>query len=80
MSNEVWQRRHRKKLMRKNPHCSYCNRRLTATTVTLDHEVPRALGGSEMRHNLVLACFDCNQRKADMPPEKFRAMIAKGNA
>jgi 5-methylcytosine-specific restriction endonuclease McrA len=80
MSNELWQRRHRKKLLRRNPHCAYCNRYLTSTTATLDHEVPRALGGSEMRHNLVLACQPCNQAKADMPPEKFRASINKGKA
>lgn len=34
---------------------------------TLDHILPRSLGGAEYdEDNLVVACYTCNQRKADM--------------
>jgi hypothetical protein len=52
-------------LLRKDPHCRYCGKRLTAPTATMDHVVPESLGGTDDRDNLVLACHFCNQAKAD---------------
>ena len=48
--------------------CQYCG----AVTVrpTLDHVVPRWLGGGTTWTNLVTACRDCNQRKGGRTPEQ----------
>lgn len=32
---------------------------------TVDHVVPRGLGGSNTKANVVAACHDCNGRKAE---------------
>lgn len=45
--------------------CQYgCGRRAT----TVDHVVPRAQGGGSNPTNLVAACLECNQKKADRTP------------
>lgn len=48
-------------LVRDNFTCAYCGNRGT----TIDHVVPRALGGPNSYENCVAACFSCNQKKAD---------------
>lgn len=35
---------------------------------TVDHYIPKASGGSDRGSNLVLSCYDCNQRKAATLP------------
>lgn len=48
--------------------CVYCSKELTMNTATVDHIVPRALGGTG---RLVLCCQQCNVRKGDMPYMSF---------
>lgn len=43
---------------------------------TLDHVVPRSLGGPLTRENLVLACSVCNNERGVMDVEAFRALKA----
>lgn len=44
--------------------CVYCNEKLTRTTKTKDHVVPRARGGARLgRTNLMPACRRCNGDK-----------------
>jgi hypothetical protein len=44
--------------------CVYCNGKLTRTTKTKDHVIPRARGGGSLgRDNLMPCCRDCNGRK-----------------
>lgn len=50
--------------------CAYCNVR-TGKAGTVDHYLPRSLGGSNDRFNLRWSCFRCNNAKADMPPEEW---------
>jgi 5-methylcytosine-specific restriction endonuclease McrA len=40
---------------------------------TVDHRVPRAVGGTDGLANLVFACQACNQRKANQPEDDFVA-------
>lgn len=49
--------------------CSYCQVPLTLATMTLDHYVPRALGGGDEESNLMVACFTCNVLKGDTHPD-----------
>lgn len=45
--------------------CEYCHslERLSANRFTIDHVIPRSLGGSDNLHNLALACRRCNERR-----------------
>ncbi|WP_230529826.1 HNH endonuclease [Microvirga roseola] len=46
------------------------------TLATLDHVVPRSLGGPLSRENLVLACQACNNERGVMDADAFRALKA----
>lgn len=47
-------------------HCQECHsEKRRQWRATRDHFVPKAAGGTAHRSNLVLACWDCNHRKAD---------------
>jgi 5-methylcytosine-specific restriction endonuclease McrA len=48
--------------------CQYCG--VLTPRPTLDHVVPRRLGGRTTWTNLVTACRDCNQRKGGRTPEQ----------
>lgn len=43
--------------------CQYCGR--NGVKMTIDHVVPRRLGGTFSWENLVCACHSCNARKGD---------------
>jgi 5-methylcytosine-specific restriction endonuclease McrA len=55
-------------------HCFYCGAAFEQDGPfrrTVDHRVPRSLGGTDGLANLVFACEACNQRKADGPEDRF---------
>ena len=54
-------------LERDRYECQYCGKKLTYRTATIDHVLPRALGGETNFFNTVAACHKCNNRKADKP-------------
>ena len=48
--------------------CAYCERKISASAITLDHVTPRkGKTAYDRRDNLVLACPACNADKADKP-------------
>ncbi len=47
--------------------CYYCEKKLKHSEITLDHVIPRALGGSN-KWNLVPSCWSCNQDKRNKMP------------
>ncbi|MDX2230180.1 MAG: HNH endonuclease signature motif containing protein [Leptolyngbyaceae cyanobacterium bins.349] len=55
--------------------CEYCHspERLSANRFTVDHVIPKSLGGSDEFDNLALACRRCNERRynfvASIDPE-----------
>jgi 5-methylcytosine-specific restriction endonuclease McrA len=52
--------------------CAYCERRVDAGVITLDHVTPRrGKDAYDRRDNLVLACPGCNAQKADRPVLAF---------
>lgn len=51
--------------------CVYCATSLEPGEATLDHVVPRAQGGPNVRGNVVAACLACNRMKADLHPVEF---------
>ncbi|MBI1373091.1 MAG: HNH endonuclease [Phycisphaera sp.] len=50
--------------------CQYCGLRFATSELTLDHIVPRRLGGGSAWDNLVCACVDCNSKKGGRTPEQ----------
>lgn len=66
-------------LHRYYPHCHWCRRPLTLRKATLDHFLPRSLGGRDRFENIVLACMPCNTTRGCRRPSiwdllKFSAM------
>ncbi|MEW5993538.1 MAG: HNH endonuclease [Candidatus Zixiibacteriota bacterium] len=55
-------------LTRDNHRCQYCGR--SKGSMTVDHVIPKRLGGQEDWENLVCACSKCNNRKGDRTPEE----------
>ena len=51
--------------------CVYCADRLCIETATLDHVVPRRLGGPTTADNVVVACYACNLLKGGRAPFDF---------
>ncbi|MFL5576768.1 MAG: HNH endonuclease [Gemmatimonadaceae bacterium] len=67
------ERRHLKRHIWKEcrRRCVYCAREVGLDEMTLDHVIPRALGGHSHADNLVSACRDCNVRKGSDSPALF---------
>lgn len=61
----------RRNIFKRDRHtCQYCGQRPAPDELTIDHVVPRSQGGLSSWTNCVLACMDCNHRKADRTPER----------
>ncbi len=54
---------------RDNHACRYCGESAPDVKVTVDHVVPKALGGTDDPSNLVTACKDCNGGKTSTNPD-----------
>lgn len=58
-------------LFKRDKHtCVYCGvnaKKTRGVQLTMDHVVPRALGGATIWDNVATACRNCNVRKADKP-------------
>lgn len=61
--------------------CQYCGKKPPQAILEVDHILPRCEGGSNLKSNLVTACFDCNRGKAgitlDNYSEPLSAVIQK---
>lgn len=60
---------------RDNYTCQYCGR--TGSELTLDHVVPRRLGGLHTWENLVTACRQCNHHKGGRRVEHVGMKLRK---
>lgn len=57
--------------------CQYCGGKPGSEELTIDHVLPRSQGGGTSWENCVLACVDCNSRKANRTPQQANMMLAK---
>jgi 5-methylcytosine-specific restriction endonuclease McrA len=55
--------------IRDNFTCQYCGKPHPTKVLTLDHVVPASKQGPKNWTNVVTACRDCNQRKANRTPQ-----------
>lgn len=65
----------REVLRRDNYTCQYCGQR--AAYLTIDHIVPRRLGGTHAWENLVAACPACNHRKGGRTLEQAQMSLLR---
>jgi 5-methylcytosine-specific restriction endonuclease McrA len=63
----------REVLRRDNYTCQYCGQR--APYLTIDHVIPRRLGGEHCWENLVAACPSCNHRKGGRTLEQAQMRL-----
>ncbi len=50
--------------------CQYCGKRFSMSELSLDHVIPRRLGGQSTWENIVCACTRCNVKKGGRTPEQ----------
>lgn len=62
---------------RDNMTCQYCAKRPGSSELTIDHVLPRAQGGTTTWENCVLACVECNARKANRTPAQAKMTLRK---
>ena len=52
-------------LLRDNYRCAYCGKFGTPTELTLDHVIPKSLGGKKNWTNTIACCGFCNRKKGN---------------
>lgn len=57
--------------------CQYCNKKLFASQITIDHILPRAKGGITSFTNCVVCCQICNNIKGDKLLEQTNMKLLK---
>jgi hypothetical protein len=45
--------------------CQYCEKKCSPDLVSIDHIIPKSLGGRNIWRNLVAACKPCNNKKSN---------------
>lgn len=68
----------RRNLYRRDQYtCQYCGAQPGSEELTIDHVQPRSRGGTSTWENCVLACLECNQRKANRTPREASMPLHK---
>ena len=57
--------------------CQYCGKRFVTRELSLDHVVPRSMGGKATWENIVCACVACNTKKGGSMPEQARMTLIR---
>jgi 5-methylcytosine-specific restriction endonuclease McrA len=57
--------------------CQYCGQRFSTQELTIDHVVPRRLGGGNSWQNLVCCCVACNSKKGGHTPKQAHMDLIK---
>jgi 5-methylcytosine-specific restriction endonuclease McrA len=50
--------------------CQYCGKKQLTSELSLDHIIPRSLGGKAVWENIVCACTKCNVKKGGRTPKQ----------
>lgn len=57
--------------------CQYCSKKKTLGELSIDHVVPRCQGGKSIWTNVVVACTECNARKAGRTPKEANMKLLR---
>ena len=55
---------------RDNYTCQYCNKKMRAEKLSVDHVIPKSRSGQRTWANCVTSCLACNGKKADRTPKE----------
>lgn len=55
--------------------CQYCGKFLKSGQVTVDHVIPKSLGGASSFNNCVTSCYACNNKKGSRTPEQANMIL-----
>jgi 5-methylcytosine-specific restriction endonuclease McrA len=68
----------RRNLFRRDKNtCQYCGKRYPTESLSIDHVVPRSMGGTSNWVNCVVACLECNARKGNRTLEAARMTLKR---
>ncbi len=68
----------RRNILARDEHtCQYCGRHHPTHQLSLDHVIPRSLGGETTWENVVCACLSCNIRKGGRTPHEARMKLVR---
>jgi 5-methylcytosine-specific restriction endonuclease McrA len=57
--------------------CQYCGKRFPTTELSLDHVIPRTMGGEATWDNIVCACTSCNVKKGGRTPKQANMVLVQ---
>lgn len=57
--------------------CQYCGQAQPTSQLSLDHVLPRSLGGKTTWENIVCSCLSCNSRKGGRTPDQAGMRLLK---
>jgi 5-methylcytosine-specific restriction endonuclease McrA len=57
--------------------CQYCGKEFPTSELSLDHIIPKSMGGTASWENLVCACTDCNAKKGGRTPKQARMTLVR---
>ncbi|MFC1739329.1 HNH endonuclease [Planctomycetota bacterium] len=57
--------------------CQYCGKKFTTNELSLDHIVPRSLGGKSKWENIICSCTECNVKKGGRTPQQAGMKLIK---
>ena len=57
--------------------CQYCGKKFSTKELSLDHVIPRSLGGKSLWENVVCACVRCNVRKGGRTPDQAHMTLIR---
>ena len=62
-------------ITRDGNRCQYCG--TSKGPMTVDHIIPKTMGGTESWENLVCSCSKCNNKKGDRTPQRSQMKLLK---
>jgi 5-methylcytosine-specific restriction endonuclease McrA len=62
-----------------NCQCVYCQKTISRDVATIEHLKPKCYGGTDHKHNIVLACHACNNLRGNMELKRFFNERAAGD-
>ena len=57
--------------------CQYCGKKVSLSSFTFDHVIPRGLGGRSWWDNIVVSCLRCNGEKGMTPLGKYKRKLIR---
>ncbi len=57
--------------------CMYCGKKVSLSSFTFDHVIPRSKGGTTCWENIVVSCMRCNRDKGSAPLSRCKQRLLR---